>query len=306
MCDLAANTSVALIKHCVPAPFGVNTVCDKACPLANPGLTLTTRENRQPMRLGVYQSEAGTADFGARLSALDRALHLTDVDMVVCPELWATGYFRPEPHRRLAQPRDGKWSERVATLARRHDTAILFGYPEAAGGGVYNSAIAIGPDGTVLAHHRKCLPAPGSFEEEGFDPGSGETLFDFQGLRIALVICYEVEFPETARRAALAGADLLVAPTALVDAWPVVAEKVIPARAFENGMWVAYANHAGREMDRTYFGGSRIVRPDGTEAAVAGRDPALIVAGVDHDSVQRARTRLPYLQDLAKLTGAVR
>ena len=86
-------------------------------------------------------------------------------------------------------------------------------------------------------------------------------------LRIALLICYEIEFPEAARNAALNGADLILAPTALGAQWGVVAHKLVPTRAFENGIFIAYANHAGREGEIEYLGESCIVDPMGNDLA---------------------------------------
>lgn len=253
------------------------------------------------MKLGVLQTAFGGFEAQRRLEALAGALRGTTLDLLVCPELVASGYHIDGTHAGLAEPADGPFAGQVAEIAGRSGTAILYGYPEAADGAVYNSAALIGMDGALIATHRKRLMSPGSFEETSFACGDGPTFADFAGLRIAIVICYEIEFPETARQAARGGADLLLAPTALVDRWRVVAERVIPARAFENGIFVAYANHAGRELDFNYFGGSRIVAPDGTELAVAGAHQELIAADIDPARVSAAREKLPYLRDYVKL-----
>ena len=255
------------------------------------------------MRLGVFQPEAGGASLPARCAMLEDAVTDRALDLVVCPELFATGYHIAGAHADLAEPADGAYFAAFSALARRTRTAIVFGYPEAADGGAYNAAMLIGADGRALANHRKQLPSPGSFEVRAFANGQGVTVVPFAGLRLAIAICYEVEFPETARAVAQAGADLLVVPTALVDQWGVVAERLVPTRAFENGLWLAYANHAGQEMGQGYLGGSRIVAPDGQEVAVAGPKAALITAEVDRARVDRARERLPYLTDVTRLTG---
>lgn len=240
-------------------------------------------------------------DASQRLAALSDALAGATIDLVVCPELFASGYRVTAGHAALAEPTDGSFATGVAALARRAGTAVVYGYPEAADGTVYNSAALICPDTRLTANHRKRLASPGSFEEETFTNGDALTFAEFRGLRLAITICYEIEFPETARQAALGGADLLVVPTALVEQWGVVAEKLVPARAFENGLWLAYANHAGQELDFTYLGGSRIVAPDGREVAVAGDGPELITAEIDTSRVAAARARLPYLRDCVKL-----
>ena len=248
------------------------------------------------MKLGVYQADCDGLGLEERLARLDRVLTGEALDLVVCPELFASGYHIKGSHRDLAEPSEGRYFQGMAELARRHRTALAFGYPEAADQ-VYNAAAVAGADGTLLANHRKRLASPGSFEEATFANGDAPTAFNLAGLKVAAAICYEIEFPETARGAALSGADLLIVPTALVAGWPVVAERVVPARAFENGLWLAYANHGGKELTHDYLGGSRIVAPDGREVAVAGRGDELLTAEVDAEAVSRARNRLPYLRD---------
>lgn len=252
------------------------------------------------MRLGIYQCDAGGLSSSARLRALELRLAEREVDLMVCPELFASGYMGAD-HAARAEPAQGPFFDAVAEMAKRHETAVCYGYPEAADGVVYNAARLVGADGAALANHRKRLPSPGSFEEETFANGDSLTLVDHSGMRMAIIICYEVELPESLRRAALHGAELALVPTALVDQWGVVAEKLVPTRAFENGLWLAYANHAGEENGARYLGGSRIVAPDGVEEAVAGAEDTVIAASVDPERVVTARNRLPYLRDAVKL-----
>jgi predicted amidohydrolase len=253
------------------------------------------------MKLGVFQAACGGCGFETRLSRLDRALSDAPCDLVVCPELFATGYHIDGLHADLAEPAEGKFFKGFAALAEKHGCIIAYGYPEDAPDGPFNSAAVVSADGQLLANHRKRLPSPNSFEETSFVPSASDTLFEMGGFSVAVAICYEIEFPETARKAAQAGADLLIVPTALVEAWPVVAEQVVPTRAFENGIWVAYANHGGTELAYTYLGGSRIVAPNGTQPAVADAAETLITATIDKDAVKAAQARLPYLRDCIKL-----
>ena len=70
-------------------------------------------------------------------------------------------------------------------------------------------------------------------------------IFEIGGLKAALLICYDVEFPESVRALALAGAELVIVPTALMQPFDVVAKTIVPARAYENQLFVAYANRCG-------------------------------------------------------------
>ena len=127
------------------------------------------------------------------------------------------------------------------------------------------------------------------------------TFADLGDWRIAIIICYEVEFPESLRQAAQNGAQLLLVPTALGADWGVVAEHVVPTRAFENGVWLAYADHAGTCGDLSFYGGSRVVDPFGQIAVHTKDADSLISTELCRDRVFFAQSRLPYLHDCQKL-----
>ena len=126
-------------------------------------------------------------------------------------------------------------------------------------------------------------------------------MFRLGAFRIATLICYDAEFPENFRAAACAGADLVLVPTALSAEWGVVAEKLIPTRAFENGVFVCYANHCGEENGLHYHGGSCIVSPNGQDLTRAGADETCLHARLELSEVRAAQARLPYLRDRLKL-----
>jgi 5-aminopentanamidase len=252
------------------------------------------------MRAGVFQCNGAGLSPQARLDKLAAVIEGRNLDLVVCPELFMSGYHVADQVRALAEPASGPFAQGAATLARKTSTAIVYGYPERDGSMVYNSALAIGAGGATLANHRKLAIPPGS-EEGHFIAGTGLTLLSLGGMRCAILICYDAEFPEAVRAACLAGAETVIVPTALSSQWDQVADRVIPARAFENGCWLLYANHAGTENGLTYHGGSCILTPQGRDAARAGADEELISAVLDQPSVTAARQRLPYFRDLADL-----
>lgn len=252
------------------------------------------------MRAAIYQSALAGLTPGERIERLASVVQATDADLVLCPELFLSGYAAGDALRQHAEPADGPAARGIAGIARKHRKAIVYGFPEPAGDALLNAALAIGPDGALLAHHRKLAIPPG-FERDYFSPGSGLTLFQLGGLRFGLLICYDAEFPEAVRATSEAGVQAILVPTALGAQWLVVAEKVIPARAFENGVYMLYANHAGVEGSVTFLGGSCIVGPDGRDLARAGANEAVIAADLDAGAVARAQARLPYFGDLAAL-----
>lgn len=217
-------------------------------------------------------------------------------DLVVFPELFASGYNIGDDVLALAEPAHGPTAELLAAAARESRIAILAGYAERAGQGVYNAAMLLGPDGERIANARK-THLFGAEEKRLFTPGEALTLAPLGSSRLGILICYDVEFPETVRALALQGAALIVVPTALMRPYERVAEWLVPVRAFENQLFVAYANRCGREGNLEYCGESCIIAPDGSELARARRAEELIVSDIDPAAYARSRDANPYLID---------
>jgi len=258
------------------------------------------------MRLALLQNDSVPLDTDWQFTALaEVAQHLSGTaDLLVTPELFMAGYRIPaDDMRRLAEPADGPFAQKVARLARETQVAILYGFPERDGAQIYNSVQVFDGTGHQLALYRK-LHLPSDAEREVFATGDRIVTFDLGGFRIAPLICYDVEFPETVRACASANADLVIAPTALRQHWSQIAEMMIPVRALENGVFLAYANQAGTEADWHYAGLSCICGPDGKVLARAGDQPAVILAKLDKAEIATARERLTYLHDVRfKLDG---
>ena len=252
------------------------------------------------MRVAVFQCASGGLTTDQRLQRLHDVIPDRHFDLVVCPELFMSGYDVGDALIELAESSDGDFANAIKVLAKSRSTAIVYGYPERTESGIYNSVLCIGRNGELLANYRKLLLPPG-FETRYFKQGQGLVLFDLEGIRCALLVCYDVEYPESVRAAAEAGAKLIIVPTALGLNWGIVSEKLLPTRAFENGVWMVYANHAGIENGSTYFGGSCIITPNGQDAARAGEKETLISAVVDMETLAITRERLPYLEEATGL-----
>jgi predicted amidohydrolase len=250
------------------------------------------------VRAAIFQSSAAGLAPDERLERLHAVAVAADADLLLCPELFLSGYGADA--RRYAEAADGPFAAGVAGIARASGTAIVYGYPEAADGVLYNAAQCIDATGRRLANHRKLALPPG-FESDLFAAGSALTLFELQGLKFALLICYDVEFPEAVRASAGAGAQVVLAPTALARQWTVVAQQVVPARAFENGVYLLYANHAGVDGDVAYLGASCLVAPDGAVRARAADTEEIVTGDLDPAQVAAAQSRLPYHRDLKSL-----
>lgn len=257
--------------------------------------------------LAVGQSPAEIATPEARLEWLRDVLPevaFKQTDLLLLPELFATGYNIGDQIAARAEPADGPIGQTIAALAKASGVAIHYGFAEAVGEDIFNTAQCFGPDGKRLGGHRKLAIPPG-FETDHFKHGERCSLFSYRGLRIATLICYDAEFPETARHVAAMGAELILVPTALGAQWGWVSHKLIPTRAYENGVFLAYANSAGIENGMHFLGQSFIAAPNGEELARAGSSPELIYAAIECGRVAEAQSRLPYLKDLKMLKAAI-
>ncbi|QTD97306.1 carbon-nitrogen hydrolase family protein [Streptomyces cyanogenus] len=252
------------------------------------------------MRTALLQSSGRPGSVVENLKVLDEAAGraaAAGAALLVAPEMFLTGYAIGDDIARLAEPADGDSADVIAETAGRHGIAIVYGYPERDGETVYNSAQLIDADGARLANYRK-THLFGCAEREHFTPGEKSLVqARLGGLTVGLMICYDVEFPENARAHALAGTDLLVVPTANMHPFQFVAEAMVPVRAWENQMYVAYVNRVGHEGEFEFFGLSALAGPDGIARTRAGRGEELVVADVDPAFLAASREANPYLKD---------
>ncbi|MFF6879426.1 carbon-nitrogen hydrolase family protein [Streptomyces sp. NPDC012474] len=252
------------------------------------------------MRTALLQSSGRPGSTVENLKVLDEAAGraaAAGAGLLVTPEMFLTGYAIGDGIGRLAEPADGECADAIAEIATGHGLAIAYAYPERDGDAVFNSAQLISADGTRLANYRK-THLFGCFERDHFTPGNQPVVqAEIDGLRVGILICYDVEFPENVRAHALAGTDLLVVPTAQMHPFQFVAESMIPVRAFENQMYVAYVNRAGREGEFEFVGLSTLAGPDGIARTRAGRGEDLVLADVDPAFLAASREANPYLLD---------
>lgn len=258
------------------------------------------------MKISIMQSRArdGQLTWTSSLQSLDATAGRAaaeQADILVTPEMFLTGYNIGAPAvRASAQPPDGELLQSVAQLARKHQIAILAGYPEIApNGAVYNSAVFVDADGTTLSNYRK-THLFGSVDRAQFTAGASlNAPFIYRGWQIAIAICYDIEFPEVARFYRQAGAEVILTPTANMAPFFSVASHMVPVRAQENAVYIAYANYVGCEGEFNYCGLSCLCGPLGEEIARASEDTEELISGsISRSDLQEARKATTYLEDL--------
>lgn len=255
---------------------------------------------RAPLRIGAVQhrwhadpdEHAAALIEGIRLAAADGA------ELVCLQELTLLPYFAsgPEPGAGAVlaeQLPGGRTSEFACQVARTHGIHLLASLYERADDGTgYNTAICASPAGEIVARTRKThIPAGAGYHEDHyFSPGeSGFPLVSVGGARCGFPTCYDQWFPELARGYAVAGADVVVYPSAIgsepdhpaFDTQPLW-ERVITTHGITNGLFMGAVNRIGTEGPVTFYGSSFFSDPYGRILVQAPRDePAVLVTDLD-------------------------
>jgi predicted amidohydrolase len=254
------------------------------------------------MRLALDQGPPATGGSAAALARLDRAANTAaaaGADLLIVPEMALTGYnIGAASVRALAEPLDGPMIAAIARIALRHRIALLAGFPElGADGRVYNAAHLVDKHGYGHATCRK-THLFGAVDRTQFAPGAAlATPVELDGWRLGLAICYDIEFPELARAQAIAGVDAILVPTANMLPFTSVPTRIVPARAEENEVYVAYANYCGAEGEFIYCGLSCVCGPDGADLARAGSGEEMIFADLSKQHLAATRAISTHLAD---------
>ena len=217
----------------------------------------------------------------------------------------------------LAEPIPGPSTERLGQLARQHNVVLVSSLFERRAIGLYhNTAVVFEKDGSIAGKYRKMhIPDdPGFYEKFYFTPGDiGFTPIDTSVGRLGVLVCWDQWYPEAARLMALAGAELLLYPTAIGrdpddeaaeknrqrDAW-VLSHR---GHAVANGLPVLSCNRIGHEPSPLgasgiqFWGNSHILGPQGEFVAEAGTEATILTAEVDMERSEHVRRIWPFLRD---------
>ena len=216
--------------------------------------------------------------------------------LLILPETFATGFSMNLAV--TAEPENGPTEQFLREMAVQHQCCVIGGVVTQTGDGRgMNQALALAPDGTVLTRYTKNHPFSMGGEDQVHRAGVEVCLFEWQGLRIAPLICYDLRFPELARSAIRSGAEVLV----FIAAWPVKRIQhwisLLQARAIENLAYVIGVNRCGTDPLFTYTGRSLVVDPHGLIIADAAEQERVISAQIDPAIVREWRGQFPALRD---------
>lgn len=215
--------------------------------------------------------------------------------LIAFPEQFATGWDPASTQH--VQAASGPIVSGLKAFAEEYAIAILGSFREAHRPLPFNTAIAIGPDGSVLAQYRKIHPFTFAGENSTYAAGDDLGIFDARGFRLGIAICYDLRFPELFRLYADRNVHGVIVPSA----WPADRlhhfELFIQARAAENQMFVIGVNTTGQNNAGTYNGNSMVAGPDGSVLARAGEEETTLIVDLDAASVMEARKTFPTHKD---------
>ncbi len=227
------------------------------------------------MRVGFFQFAPVFGAVSHNLDKVVETLDQADADLIVLPELFASGYQFVSQQEVIMLSElvpNGPTTERLIDLAKRRRMVIIAGLPERAGAACYNSAVVVGPSGFIGCYRKTHL----FFEETlFFTPGdTGFQVWNIGPAKIGVMICFDWYYPEAARTLALKGAEIICHPSNLV--LPNCPDSM-PVRCLENRVFAVTCNRTGSEArggkdPLTFIGNSEVVAPRGAILHRAPRD----------------------------------
>jgi len=255
------------------------------------------------MKLALISARPTIANKTKNIQIMENYINKTKADIYIFGEYFLSGDRCKDEFRDLAEPLTGPSIQHLKKIATNKHCYIVFGMPtkdNTVEGLIYNTAVLIHPNGTVDAYKKWFLPTAGPFEEKiFFDQGEDLSVFNTTFGKIGLLICYDINFPEIAKALTLQGADLLICISASPSITRKYFETLLPARALENTVFVAYVNLAGNQEDLIYWAGSQVYSPLGNQIIKAPYfKESIITCDIHLKELEVARARRPILRDI--------
>lgn len=248
------------------------------------------------IRVAACQIDPSLGEVDRNLEHIERAATEAarkGAQLIVLPEAAVTGYVFANLDEALtvAQRASAVAEQRLADLATRLGVALVVGSLEAEGRELFNIALIFASDGRHYRYRKMHLPFLGVDRFATPGPDAPE-VYDLAGMRVGVLICYDLRFPEAARICALEGADLIALPTN----WPVGVdfhpEIFAPARAAENHVYLLACDRVGEERGTTFIGRSILLDTNGKELARASdTEEETITGDVDWELARQTHHR---------------
>lgn len=252
---------------------------------------------KQDLRVALIVCSSVVGDTHANLSKIEKwtgAAKQMGAQLACFPELSATGYHVGEEINKVAETIPGRSSERIAGIAKKHRIRVLAGIAEKKENCLYAAHVLAEPESGISGIYRKLHIGPP--EEKAFAPALEKpSLFELRGWRFGIQLCYDAHFPELSTSMALSGADFIIIPHASPGKSP--DEKLLswmrhlPARAFDNGVYVAAVNAVCKNGCGLSFPGAAVLlSPDGKILhQYAGDHENMLIADLSRETLEAVR-----------------
>lgn len=231
------------------------------------------------MKLGYIQFDPKFGDKEANLKKIgELVVKASKADLLVLPEMCTTGYMMNsyEEAESLSEETNGNIVSELIKIAKINDVYLIVGMPEKERGQIFITSVVVGPEGLIAKHQKSHLFMK---DKLYFTPGNTKPIvFEINGTKIGLGVCYDYMFPEFWRKLALEGAEVFVNTANFVYDYGF---KMMQARAIENGVFSITVNRVGAERGTTFRGGSEIVDNRGNVQKKAGDEEEIFVIEID-------------------------
>ncbi|GIQ67613.1 carbon-nitrogen family hydrolase [Xylanibacillus composti] len=256
----------------------------------------------EQLRIALVQMDIaiGEPDVNAdkAIQLMEEAVRSADKpDVIVLPEMWNTGYALERIHE-LGDEGGTRTRNIISAFCRKHAVNVVAGsVAELKDGQAFNTSYVFNREGQVLVDYSKIHLFRLMDEEKHLAEGTKPGRFAIEGQDAGVMICYDIRFPELARKLALDGVKLLFVPAE----WPNPRlhhwRTLLQARAIENQMYIVACNRVGTSGDTDFFGHSMIVDPWGEIVVEGGEEEAILQADIDLNLVNEVRGRIPVFED---------
>lgn len=229
---------------------------------------------------------------------LIRKAATAEPDVIVLPETWNTGFFPKDSLPDLSDQNGSRVKAIIGALAAELHVNIVAGsVSNVKENKIYNTSYIFDRNGNNIAEYDKTHLFTPMGEHDYYQKGNHITLFELDGKKCGIIICYDVRFLELVRTMALTGLDILFIPAQ----WPALRkfhwDTLTAARAIENQMFVVACNSCGKAGETVYGGSSHIYDPWGSTLAAAGAEEEIITADLDFSVIEGIRQSINVYRD---------
>ncbi|MEA2054478.1 MAG: carbon-nitrogen hydrolase family protein [Candidatus Thermoplasmatota archaeon] len=252
------------------------------------------------MKICLINTKPTVGDKKKNLKKMEKAISGDVADVYVFGEMALTGYRCRDEYRDLAEYVDGSSIQSIKKIANEKSCYIIFGMPlKERRGIISNAAVMVHPEGKVSVYRKYFIANFGPFEEKlYFSPGNGLPVFETRHGKVGMCICYDLFFPELVKGLALKGADMVVCISASPTTSREFFERILPARAIENTIFMAYANLVGAQENLIFWGGGQLYGPKGNLIAKGKYlKEGFVSTEIDLEEIEETRASRPTLRD---------